>query len=236
MNWFPRDVSTTGYWIDKLFYLGFWLTLGTFIIVISILAISLANHRKKEGRKAHYTHGNSPQALMLTIGLALAVFFIIDINLAYHDHHAWEAIWGARKHDQNPLKIEIMPEQFAWNIRYAGVDNQFGTEDDITTINDMHVPVNRPVHVALKSKDVIHSFFLPNFRIKQDALPNVVTRLGFEAKEEGRFDIACAEHCGLGHYRMRGIMTVESESAFNEWFLKTGQSGTATPNWGWEWK
>ena len=233
---FPQDVSTTGFWVDRLFYLGFWLTAVAFALVVLILAVFLFKYRAQEGRKAYYTHGNSPKALMLTLGLALLVFVVIDINLAVHDHFAWEAIFGERARDHDPLKVEIMPEQFAWNIRYAGPDGKFGTDDDVVTVNDLHIPVDQPVHVALKSKDVIHSFFIPNFRIKQDAVPGMVTYLGFEATKTGKYDIACAEHCGLGHYRMRGVMSVESNGDFTSWIAKMSDNKIASTNWGWNWE
>jgi len=130
-----------------------------------------------------------------------------------------------------------MPEQFACNSRYAGPDMTFRTADDATTINQLHVPVNRPVIVQLNSKDVIHSFFLPNFRIKMDAVPGMVTSLYFEAKTGGTYDIACAEHCGFGHYRMRGFLVVEeSNAAFEAWLAAQAQEGPPDASWGWNWE
>ncbi len=235
MTWFPQDVSESGYWVDRLFYLGFWLTSITFLLVVGILIYFVLRYRSREGRKAYYTHGNSRQAFLLTLSLALLVFVVIDVNLAIHDHFAWEAIWGESKEHEDPIRVQIMPEQFAWNIRYAGPDSQFGTDDDIVTINDLHIPVNRRVNIALKSKDVIHSFFVPNFRVKQDALPGMVTHISLHAKKNGKFDIACAEHCGLGHYRMRGSLTVQTQQEFESWLLDPNGKQAGAQNWGWEW-
>lgn len=233
---FPPDVSTTGHWIDQIFYLALALTGIAFLAVVLTLAFFLIQYRARPGHKAYHTHGDSPRARWLTIGLALVVFFVIDVNLAYHDHYAWEAVFGTPISMENAVRIEVMPEQFVWNFRYAGADGKFQTADDVTSVNQMHIPVKRPVVLALRSKDVIHSFFIPNFRVKQDVVPGMVTMLSFEAAKEGTYDIACAEHCGLGHYRMRGILTVKSEEGFQTWLANEAARRTSNPAWGWDWE
>ena len=232
---FPPDISTTGYWVDRLFWLALWLIGIAFVIVIGVLAYFLIRYRAHPSRTASYTHGDSRGAISLTTGLALLVFLLIDVNLAYHDHVAWEAVWGAPPSAKEALRVEIMPEQFAWNIRYAGPDGVFRTADDVTTINQLHVPVDRPVIVQLSSKDVIHSFFLPNLRIKMDAVPGMVTSLYFQAKTPGTYDIACAEHCGFGHYRMRGFLVVEPNDTFETWMAEQPNAGPPDSSWGWPW-
>ena len=234
---FPADISTTGHLVDRLFWLAAGLTGVTFLIVVAILGVFLLRYRAQPGRRAFYTHGNSRAALWMTGGLALAVFVLLDVNLAYHDHHAWSLVWGAAPRGAEALRVEIMPEQFAWNIRYAGADGLFRTTDDVTTINQLHIPLNRPVIVQLSSKDVIHSFFLPNLRIKMDAVPGMVTSLYFQAATPGTYDIACAEHCGFGHYRMRGFLTVEdSAEAFDAWLAQQAAEGPPDLSWGWNWE
>jgi cytochrome c oxidase subunit II len=218
MNWFPEDASKTGHLIDGLFYLGFWITSFTFLLVIGILVYFLVRYREREGHKAVYMEGDGRGALALTLSLALAVFVLIDINLAYHDHKAWDEIW--KKPDDSALVVKVKPEQFVWNAEYAGPDGRFDTGDDVKVINDIHIPLGRPVLVSLESKDVIHSFFLPHFRIKQDAVPGIITHMAFEAVKAGSYEIACAEHCGLGHYRMKGLLTVDSAQDFDIWLLK----------------
>ena len=233
---FPQDVSVTGHVVDQLFWLATGLTGTVFVAVVGALGYFLFRYRARPGQRVLYTHGDSPRARGLTIGLALLVFFLIDVNLAYHDHKAWEVVWGAPPSTRDALRVEIMPEQFAWNIRYAGPDGRFRTSDDVTTINQLHVPVNVPVIVQLSSKDVIHSFFLPNLRIKMDAVPGMVTSLYFQATTPGTYDIACAEHCGFGHYRMRGFLVVdESARTFDTWFAKQANEGPPDLSWGWSW-
>ena len=111
-------------------------------------------------------------------------------------------------------------EQFAWNVRYAGADGVLNTSDDITTINQLHLPVQQTVLFRIKSKDVIHSFFVPQFRMKQDAVPGLTSRLWVKPMKVGQYEIACAELCGLGHYRMRGFLVIESPEAFQGWLAE----------------
>ena len=234
---FPTDISAAGYWVDRVFWLAFWLVVAAFTAVVIALGYVLIRYHARPGHRAYYTHGDSRSALLITLGLALLVFFGIDVNLAYHDDVAWNAVWGAPPGAAQALKVEVMPEQFAWNIRYAGPDGAFGTADDITTINQLHIPVGRPVIVQLTSKDIIHSFFLPNLRVKMDAVPGLVTSLYFQAKPLGTYDIACAEHCGFGHYRMQGFLVVEESSqAFQTWLTEQANEGPPDHSWGWAWE
>lgn len=221
--------------IDRLFYLAFWLTGVCFLVIAGVLIYFLIKYRARKGHSAYYTHGSSKQALLFTLALALAVFVLIDVNLAYHDHLAWEKIWSVPKDLSNAVRVEIGPKQFEWHFRLAGADGKFKTEDDILSVNELHIPVHTPIIVALSSRDVIHSFFLPNFRIKQDAVPGIVTNLYFKADKPGTYDIACAEHCGLGHYRMRGWLVVESQDEFNQWLTEPLEETEPTAEWGWEW-
>jgi cytochrome c oxidase subunit 2 len=137
--------------------------------------------------------------------------------------------------------MRVVAQQFAWNIHYPGVDGIFGkvdpklmdssnplgldlndphAKDDVTTINQLHIPVNTPVSVMLSSKDVIHSFGIPVMRVKNDAIPGYNVPVWFQATQEGEFEIACAQLCGLGHYRMRGFFVVESKDKFNAWLAE----------------
>lgn len=235
---FPVDASQNGHLIDNLFWLTFALTGGTFLLVIALLVGFIVMYRARPGHKAFYTQGDSGTALVLTLVLALLVFFGIDVNLAYHDHHAFQQLLKRLPEGNDALKVDVLAEAFAWNIRYPGEDGVFGrvdpglisvlnpfgldeddpaSADDIVTINQLAIPLNREVELTMRSKDVIHSFFLPNFRIKQDVVPGMQTRMHFTAVVPGEYEIACAELCGLGHYRMRGEVQVMEEAAFGTW-------------------
>ncbi len=110
-----------------------------------------------------------------------------------------------------------MAKQFEWNATYPGADGEFGTGDDFTTRNLLQIPVHRPVVVILASEDVIHSFFVPQFRVKHDAVPGMTARVWFEATATGEYTIACAELCGLGHYRMGARVVVQEQDEYERW-------------------
>ena len=110
--------------------------------------------------------------------------------------------------------------QFEWRLRYPGNDGQLGTPDDVHLVNDLHVPIDEEIVIAIKSDDVLHSFFLPNLRLKQDVVPGMKQFVWFTAQREGTFDIVCAELCGWGHYKMKGRLTVESREDFDRWMAE----------------
>ena len=130
--------------------------------------------------------------------------------LPQHEVHASESIFDFAGAEAKPgaVRIEINAHQWAWDARYAGPDGKFNTADDIVILNDIGVPVGAPVIFQLASTDVIHSFYVPNLRMKLDAVPGTVNRMWFQAKETGEFEIVCAQHCGTNHYKMRGTLTV----------------------------
>ncbi|HSS44839.1 MAG TPA: cytochrome c oxidase subunit II [Thermoanaerobaculia bacterium] len=209
----PEGVSSYSARIDGLFRLILWITGVIFVLVEALLLYFAIRYRHREGRRAQYTHGNNRLEVIWTIVPA-----IICVVLALLSRRTWAEI--KQQMPADALPIEITAEQFAWNIRYTGPDGRFGTADDIVTLNQLHFPVGRPVVVTLRSKDVIHSFFLPEFRVKQDAVPGMSTRIWFDAMRTGNWEIACAELCGLGHYRMKGFVTVESAEDFQKWLAE----------------
>jgi cytochrome c oxidase subunit II len=209
----PEQASTFAPEIDDMFHLIMWITGVTFVIVEGVLVFFLWRYRHRAGRTAHYTHGNNRLEVVWTIVPAL-----ICVMLALLSRRIWDQIKEKMPHEG--LEIHVTGEQFAWNIQYAGPDGKFGTADDVLTLNQLHFPVGKPVIVTLTSKDVIHSFFLPEFRVKQDAVPGMHTRIWFEGNRVGNWEIACAELCGLGHFRMKGFVTVETQESFQKWLAE----------------
>lgn len=216
----PEGVSSYSGRIDGLFRLILWITGVIFVVVEFLLLLFLFRYRHREGRRARYTHGNNRVEVVWTIVPA-----VICVVLALLSRRSWAEI--KQQMPREALPIEITAEQFAWNIRYPGPDGRFGTADDIVTLNQLHIPVGRAVVVTLRSKDVIHSFFLPEFRVKQDAVPGMSTRIWFDGQRAGHWEIACAELCGLGHYRMKGFITVESQEEYDKFLAE--QTAQAAP-------
>ncbi len=209
----------------------------------------LVRFRQSKNPKANYDGLKSklPFVAIAVMALVEAVI-LLAVSLPYWEHHV---VAGA-EHAENPFEVRVIGQQFQWNIHYPGLDAVFGQtdptlvdeldnpvglalddpagEDDITTRNMMYVPVNRDVVVHLSSKDVIHSFFVPEFRVKQDAIPGMRVPMTFTptmTTDELRsvtgidtrdFEIACAQLCGLGHFQMRGFVRVVEQEAFDAWY------------------
>ncbi|HVN86637.1 MAG TPA: cytochrome c oxidase subunit II [Candidatus Binatia bacterium] len=221
LSWLPEDVSTFGPNIDRLFYLIYYITTFTFVLVNVLLLTFLVLYRSRgDGRRATYTHGNSTLEIIWTIVPAL-----ILVLLAFLSKGQWDAI----KKNAPPadVLVQVTGKQFNWEIVYPGPDGKFGTPDDYQVDNDLHVPVNKVVRVLLHSKDVIHSFFLPNLRLKQDALPGREIVVWFEATKPGTYEIPCAELCGFGHSGMKGQLTVHDAAGYDAWLKERWPATTA---------
>ena len=208
----PETVSTFGPALDDLYYVILWITGIVFFITEITLVVFLVKYRHKEGRKAEYTHGSTKAEIVWTI-----VPFFIVMGLVIYSKGLWDEIRDPANIPPNAYEIDITAKQFEWNATYAGADGQLGTSDDFVSRNRLHIPVDRPVRINLRAEDVLHSFFLPEFRVKQDAVPGMMIPVWFEATRTGEFTLACAELCGLGHYRMEGAVMVHSQADFQAW-------------------
>ena len=212
--WFPENLSSIGSTIDQLFMVILWITGIIFFLVEGALLWFLVRYRQPVNPRATYLHGHHTAEVIWTVIPA-----IIVTTLAFASQRVWAHVRGTPPPHQ--LEVEITAEQFAWNVRYAGPDGQLRTADDLETINQLHLPVNQVVLIHLKSKDVIHSFFVPQFRVKLDAVPGLTGRLWVQPIKTSQVEMVCAELCGLGHYRMRGYVTIESPEAFQLWLEQT---------------
>ena len=213
----PEQASTYAPDIDGMFHLIMWITGVIFVVVEVVLVVFLVRYRHREGRVATYTHGNNRLEVIWTIVPAL-----ICVMLALLSRRIWDHV--KENMPAEGVEVHVTAEQFAWNFRYPGPDGKFDTADDILTLNQLHFPVGKPVIVTLTSKDVIHSFFLPEFRVKQDAVPGMRTRIWFEGNRVGHWEIACAELCGLGHFRMKGFVTVDTPADYEKWLAEQAAS------------
>jgi cytochrome c oxidase subunit II len=209
--WLPENVSTYGRDIDWLFHLIYYITGITAILVFAAMLAFLVMYKDRPGRRARYTHGNTTLEIVWTV-----VPSLILVILTFLSAPAWSKI-KIQAPPASDFVVLVTAKQFNWQVTYAGPDGKFGTADDKTLLDEMHVPVNKVVHVHLKSQDVIHSFFVPNFRMKQDAVPGREIVQWFEATKTGKYELPCAELCGFGHSGMRGWIYVHTPDDYTKW-------------------
>ena len=248
-RWMPVDGSAHGAELDYMTGLLHWLMAVLFVGWVLYFVYVLFRFRAGANPKASYTGVKSRFSSYIEIGVVVAeVILLVAFAIP-----AW-ARW-VTPHDatDDPLMVRVVGQQFAWNVQYPGPDGVFGpsdphlvdeatnpigldrsgagARDDVVSINQLHLPVDRPVTVLLSTKDVIHSFFLPTMRVKQDAIPGMEIPVHFKpvmtTPEDAKFpacaaakscwEIACAQLCGLGHYRMRGFFMVHEQADFDAW-------------------
>jgi cytochrome c oxidase subunit II len=232
--WTPQLASAHGAAIDV--QLSLTLAIAGLIFLLAHLALGYIIWRYRWGTKQSAGYFNGNHRLEAGWTTATAVLFIA---LGVQGNGVW-ARYLAESVPEDATSIEITAQQFAWNIRYPGADDRFGRtdpkliddstgnyvgidpkdpagRDDILTQNIMAVPVDRVVRIVLRSKDVTHSFFVPQFRVKQDAVPGLSIPVHFTATKTGEYEIACAELCGMQHYKMRGRLQVMTEPGFAAW-------------------
>jgi cytochrome c oxidase subunit 2 len=243
----PPLASVHGGQIDSLIGWTHVFMLLLFVGWGGFFVYALIRFRRSRHPVANYTGVKSHASTYSEIGVAVVeaiLLFAFSIP-----------IWAARVDRMPPeseaLVVRVTGEQFAWNVHYAGPDRVFGRtdiklidpqenplgldrsdpagKDDITTLNQLYLPVNTPIIVRLRSKDMIHSFGVPELRVKQDAVPGLTIPIWFvpdvttaemrtrTGNPEFQYEIACAQLCGLGHYRMRGYVTVQSAAEFQKW-------------------
>ncbi len=215
--WLPPDYSTTGHHYDRLFNIVLYETAVAFAAVVIALVYFAIRYRHREGRRAEYDRGDQPKHIMITLALAMIVFVAIDMNIVHRSNVSIDEIRSGMPDPDDGLVVWVTGEQFNWVVTYPGPDGKFGTIDDVTLRNEMHVPVNTKVLVRLTSRDVIHAFNVPQLRVKMDAVPGMETRVWFEAKEPVELELACAELCGWGHYMMKGRLVIEPREDFERW-------------------
>ena len=220
--WLPKDVSVHGASIDSLFYFILVLTGVVFVVTEVLLFWFMWKYdAAKSDKPATYIQGSHTLEVVWTIIPAATLLFI-----AIYQMNAWADV-KMRRPRMSPT-VEVIARQFEWRLRYPGRDGQLGTSDDLHLVNDLHLPTDEDVLVQLKSMDVLHSFFLPHVRIKQDAVPGMKIPVWFKATEPGEFDIVCAELCGWGHYKMKGRVTYEPRAAFDAWLERKYAEQEAT--------
>jgi cytochrome c oxidase subunit 2 len=204
-RWLPENASSYGARIDGVMELIFWIVGAWFVLVMGVLLVFALRYHHRWHERAAYVPARTLRGMAIVL-VPTAVILLFDLVIETASTRVWDLV----KIDIPPAAqtVRVIAKQYTWTIVHPGADNQLDTADDISELNVMHVPAGEVVHFELLSEDVIHSFFLPNFRIKQDAMPGMAIETWFVPKTAGEYEIACAEHCGLGHYRMRGMVSV----------------------------
>ncbi len=241
--WFPAPASVHALIVDHQFNISFVVVALAFVVVHIALAFAVWRYRGSRAGKPRYSEGNTRLELAGAI-LTAAVF----VSLAIFGERVWAQLYLSDV-PPDALLVEVTGQQFVWNFRYPGQDSKFGAtspllyndednsptsrpgplgidpkdstgRDDLVTVGVMVVPAGRPVKIVLRAKDVTHSFFVPELRLKQDAVPGMKISVHFTPTREGRYEIACTELCGIGHHRMRAFLEVRSQPEFEKWLVE----------------
>ena len=228
--WWTPIASNWGY-IDDTILITFWVTGVVFVAVILFVAYCVFRYRYQEGRRAAYEPENPKMEWWLTILTSLGVVVMLTPGL-----FVWNQFVTV---PEDAMEFEVVAQQWLWTFRFPGKDGVLGTSDvgnisddnpfgvnpddpngrDDVLIDDseLHLPLDRSIKVLLRSIDVLHDFYVPEFRAKMDMVPGAVTYFWFTPTRTGTYDILCFELCGVGHYAMRGKVVVEEETAFQAW-------------------
>jgi len=232
LYWAPPVATEGGKKTDEILNFIFILTASVFFLTQTVFIYYLIRYRRRAGVKAHYSHGNNTLEIVWT-----ALPTVIFLGLAIWSNRVWEEL-TQRPVPEDAVVVEIVGYQFAFDLRYAGADqkleevalekmtieNRFGMvredfamADDFTS-TEMVIPVGKPVHVVLRSRDVIHSFYVPEFRLYQDMVPGrTIDWMWFVPSRTGSFTLACSQLCGNGHYNMKAPIRVVTQQEFDTW-------------------
>ena len=222
--WFPESASSYAGNLDHMFYAILYITGVVFVVVELTLIVFLVKYRGRKDRKAAYVEGNNTAEIIWTAIPAVTVILI-----AVFSQRLWSTIKDRDKIPADAVPVRVHVKQFEWQFTMAGPDGRLDTDDDIFRKDTLHVRVNTDYALNLESQDVIHSFFVPAFRLKQDAVPGMTTHAWFRATRTGTFEIACAELCGVGHYRMPAHLVVHDAEDFARWQASQAAPGAAAP-------
>jgi len=217
--WWPKEISTYGQDIDFLFELISWMVLVFFVLTEGMLVWFVYKYSKPTDEKGSGSHGNHKLELLWT-AIPAGLLLII----AFAQMSTFANIKFAGSFENEPVFGEIWGSQFDWRFKYPGHDGRLGTADDVESPFELVVPDDQKIVMNLRSRDVLHSFFIPKLRLKQDAVPGMTIPIWFQVDQEqlaeeskNEFDIICAELCGWGHYKMSGRIRIVSRAEFDAW-------------------
>lgn len=230
--WLPENLARGREAVDWLLATQHLLIVAAFLAWLGFFGFCLVRYRASRKAPVPTKSPRWPFAVDAVLLLCeLALLFGVSVP-----------VWARWRQEAYALPtdfaVRVVAQQYAWNVHYPGPDGVFGATspekidegnpigldrasegaaDDVIAVNELHIPIDTPVRARLSSLDVVHGFSLPVLRVKQDVIPGMETAVRFEAIRKGTYDIACAQLCGLGHYRMRGALVVESREDFEKW-------------------
>jgi cytochrome c oxidase subunit 2 len=229
--WYPEIISVHGHSVQRMLDYSLVVSGAFFVLGHAALVWLILSGRRRDGDPPRPLR----RAWLLPVVPALGMALLAEGGGIVLGLPAWARYYGDAPPDA--LTVEAVGRQFFWTFRYPGADGEWGRTspslvtsdnpigldarehgaDDLVTLNELYVPVDRPVRVLIRSYDVIHSFFIPTLRLKQDAVPGMTVSVWFRATKAGDYEIACNRICGLGHYRMRATLHVLAAEDFEKW-------------------
>jgi len=232
--WWMTPIASNWGSIDNALIITLYICAIAFVGLNLFLALALLKYRAREGHKAHYEPENVRLEKQLTLWTGLGIAGMLAPGLlAWHEYVTVP---------DNAAVIEATGQQWQWGFRFPGPDGVLGTaavahmtpdnsfginpkdphgrDDILVETNELHMPIGKPVKMVLRSKDVLHDFYVPQFRAKMDLVPGIVTYFWMTPTRTGTFEILCAELCGVGHHQMRGTVVVEEQAAFDAWLAE----------------
>lgn len=232
--WWWTPIASNWQYIDNTIIITFWITGAAFVAIVAFIAYCVLRFRHREGQSAAYEPENKKLEWWLTIGTAIGVAAMLAPGLV-----VWNQFVTV---PSGATEIEVMGQQWRWSYRLPGKDGKLGTtdarnvsaenplglnpndpsgqDDVVIESGDLHLPVGKPVKVLLRSIDVLHDFYVPEFRAKMDMIPGSVTYFWFTPTRTGTFEVLCAELCGVAHAQMRSTVIVEDEAKYHAWLEK----------------
>ncbi len=246
--WWWTPIASNWNYIDNTIIITFWITGIAFVAIVLFMAYCVLRFRHRPGSTAEYEPENRRLESWLATGTTLGVAAMLAPGL-----FVWNQFVTV---PEGAAEVEVVGQQWLWNFRLPGADGKLGTTDarDVTPENplgvnrndaaslddvivetgELHLPVGKPVKVLLRSVDVLHDFYVPEFRAKMDMVPGMITYFWFTPTRTGTFEILCAELCGVGHAQMRGTVVVDTEEGYQAWLAEqqTFSQLTASPDAG----
>lgn len=228
--WWLTPLASNWGSIDVALQITLVATGVAFVLINGFLAYVVIRYRAREGARALFFPDHPPLEKTLVVLTSIGIIVLIAPGLYFYAQ--------AINPPADALEVEVLGFQWGWSYRYAGPDGRLGAtdprlmtrdnphglvetdpsgRDDIIVSDELRLPLDQPVRLLIRAQDVLHSVYVPHFRVKQDAVPGMVTHMWFTPTAAGTYEIACAEYCGVGHYAMRGVVVVVEAGEFEAW-------------------